>query len=168
MWSSSWWNQHSSAFSAYPAQQLRNFNCCPATAPLNRKVFSSTGDLRLSLSCRGEQQGIGTSTAWAIQQRKTACRELLHTVLQMWAVKDIYTPCLHCQMCGHPKWHGRISTGRGVSDTERRSQWPRWELIWGSPVSGTASPGSQMLPFSGDRLWDVDPAHRCLRPKTQI
>lgn len=93
-------------------------------------------------------------------QRKTACRELLYTVLQMWGVKN--TSCLRCQMHGDHEWHGRIGTGRGGSDMESRSQWPSWELIWGSPLSGTASLGSQM---PTGRLWDADTAHWYSKPE---
>lgn len=158
--SSSWWNQHSSAFSADPAQQLKNFNCCPATALLSRKVSSGTGDTKLSHSCTGENQGIWTGTAWATQQGKTACRELWHWVLQMWEVKDTYTPMCTLSDAWWPQvawenWHRE-----GSERYARRSQLPSWELIWGSPVPESVSPGSQMMPVTRDRLWDTDPAHR--------
>lgn len=99
----------------------------------------------------------------ATQQRKIAFRELLHMILQVWAVKNTYTPCLHCQKHGDPEQHRRIGTGRGPKNTQRKSQWQSWKFChWGFQVSGTFSPGSQTLSFTGGRLWDVETAHRSL------
>jgi len=116
-------------FQHRPSTTAEEFQLMPC------ECSSQQRDIKLSHSCSGEQQGGRNSTAWAIQQRKTACRELFYAVLQMWGVKDTYTPRLCCQMRGDPECIGRTGTGRGVSDMARGSQWPCWELIWASLIS---------------------------------
>lgn len=164
VWSSSWWNQHSSAFSTDSSQQMSCLNFCPASTPLSRRVFSITRDIKLSQILHKGTTGCRNQSCSSTQQRKTACRIILHTFQWMSGVKYTCVCTVGCmgdmenQHREGSERYGRISPGKGVSDIERRSQQPSWELIWVCSVSRSFYQGSQMLPFTGGRLWDAVPA----------